>query len=83
MAKRTRVLALLLLLLCLVGALTFTGQPLPKPGFNEAPGHPFDFPMEMPDWLMGALGANEKTGPNNSVLDFSLDYHILAGPKSS
>ncbi|CAK9065938.1 unnamed protein product [Durusdinium trenchii] len=37
--------------------------------------------MEVPDWLMHALGADPKSGGdvNNSVLDFSLDLHILAG----
>eukprot|EP00490_Sorites_sp_Unknown_P003114 CAMPEP_0114663020 /NCGR_PEP_ID=MMETSP0191-20121206/26095_1 /TAXON_ID=126664 /ORGANISM="Sorites sp." /LENGTH=104 /DNA_ID=CAMNT_0001901155 /DNA_START=1 /DNA_END=315 /DNA_ORIENTATION=+ len=63
----------------------FAVQRLPKKSehhdFNEAPGHPFTFEMELPDWLTEALGAGPKTSSdvNNSVLDFSLDYHILAG----
>lgn len=53
----------------------------PYHDYNEAPGNPFSFEMELPNWLMEALGAGPKTGSdvNNSVLDFSLDYHIFAG----
>ena len=54
-------------------------QRLPKPSapehhdFNEAPGNPFTFEMEIPEWLMESLGAGPKTGSfvNHSVLDFS------------
>eukprot|EP00438_Fugacium_kawagutii_P031292 Skav218664 [mRNA] locus=scaffold365:872736:873119:- [translate_table: standard] len=64
----------------------FAVQRLPKESvphhdFNEAPGHPFTFEMELPDWLMGALGAGPKGSAdvNNSILDFSLDIHIVVG----
>ena len=58
---------------------TFAVQRLPKPSapehhdFNEAPGNPFTFEMEIPEWLMESLGAGPKTGSfvNHSVLDFS------------
>jgi hypothetical protein len=45
----------------------------PYHDYNEAPGNPFSFEMELPNWLMEALGAGPKTGSdvNNSVLDFS------------
>ena len=48
-------------------------QSVPHHDYNEAPGNPFSFEMELPDWLMEALGAGPKTGSdvNNSVLDFS------------
>ena len=84
MARRSRaIFGLALLLGAFVTTTNFAVQRLPKPRpeFNEGPGSPFTFQMEMPDWLMEALGAGPKTGSdvNNSVLDFSLDYHILAG----
>ena len=45
----------------------------PHHDYNEGPGNPFSFEMELPNWLMEALGAGPKTGSdvNNSVLDFS------------
>ena len=45
---------------------TFAVQRLPKPSapehhdFNEAPGNPFTFEMEIPEWLMESLGAGPR-----------------------
>ncbi|CAE7820146.1 unnamed protein product [Symbiodinium sp. CCMP2592] len=88
MAKRCRViLSLVLLLAALKASTNFSVQRLPRQAphhepFNEKPGEPFSFfEIELPDWLMPALGADAKTDSweNRSILDFSLDYHILAG----
>lgn len=66
MAKRSRVLLSLVLLLVGLKATTdFAVQRLPKKQpaeFNERPGNAFSFEMEVPDWLMHALGADPKSG---------------------
>ncbi|CAE7244497.1 unnamed protein product [Symbiodinium natans] len=64
------------------GVWTLSQQAETHEPFNEEPGKPFSFfEMELPDWLMPSLGADVKTDSweNHSILDFSLDYHVLAG----
>ena len=41
----------------------FSARQAPHEPFNEKPGEPFSFfEIELPDWLMPALGADAKTG---------------------
>ena len=44
-------------------ACAFSARQAPQEPFNEKPGEPFSFfEIELPDWLMPALGADAKTG---------------------